>query len=503
MEFNTRKIIVFISIIVLSTICLQAYWNYKNYVANKERLTNEVQIAYDNSLETYFDETSKETFISLFSSDSTVQINDFIDKMKTESFFKKASNKKEFPDSLLNSSTKLSVAVKEIEKDSAKAQNRFLETKSIIRSIDIQRNPSITVLKGKKAFDSIGGLEHFPSKITISLTNDSIRYAMLDSIFKIELERKNIVLPDYNFDHFKKDSLLYSYPQNKKKSEVKVVPNSVYLKPNETITLNYNYPKELLIKRMSSELILSFLFSTGVIGCLYFLLYIIKKQKKTDEIKNDFINNITHEFKTPITTITSALEGMSKFNPENDITKNQKYISMSFDQLHKLEKMVEKILETATLNTNQLYLNKENILLIPFIKSILEKHQETTAKPILFTTEKDYLTVYGDSFYLENVISNLIDNAIKYGGDTITINCFCLNKQIVIDVMDNGNPIPKSEEKIVFEKFYRIPKGNLHDVKGYGIGLYYAKEIIEKHNGTLELLRTNETIFRITLPDEH
>ena len=75
MEFNTRKIIVFISIIVLSTICLQAYWNYKNYVANKERLTNEVQIAYDNSLETYFDETSKETFISLFSSDSTVQIS--------------------------------------------------------------------------------------------------------------------------------------------------------------------------------------------------------------------------------------------------------------------------------------------------------------------------------------------------------------------------------------------------------------------------------------------
>jgi two-component system phosphate regulon sensor histidine kinase PhoR len=92
------------------------------------------------------------------------------------------------------------------------------------------------------------------------------------------------------------------------------------------------------------------------------LLHIIKKQKKVDEIKNDFINNITHEFKTPITTISTALEGMSTFNPENDVEKNKKYIAMSFNQLHKLENMVERILETATLNDNKLQLNIEKIL---------------------------------------------------------------------------------------------------------------------------------------------
>jgi two-component system phosphate regulon sensor histidine kinase PhoR len=228
------------------------------------------------------------------------------------------------------------------------------------------------------------------------------------------------------------------------------------------------------------------------------LLFIIKKQKKVDEIKNDFINNITHEFKTPITTIATALEGMSTFNPENNLEKNKKYIAMSFNQLFKLENMVEKILETATLNAKELQLTLENINLIVFIKSIIEKHEDISKKQIAFEFEKEELYINADSFYLENAISNLIDNAIKYG----EINCFQRDKTTLIKVKDNGNSILKSQEKLIFEKFYRIPMGNIHDIKGYGIGLYFAKTIVEKHFGTIELTITNETIFKITLPND-
>ena len=228
----------------------------------------------------------------------------------------------------------------------------------------------------------------------------------------------------------------------------------------------------------------------------------IKKQKKIDEIKNDFINNITHEFKTPITTIGTALEGMSKFNPENDRIKNQKYIAMSFNQLHKLENMVEKILETATLNAKDLQLNKESINLVLFLESLVEKHLAITNKIIDCTFENDKMFIYGDVFYLENAFSNLLDNAIKYGGNKIQINCFTEKKMITIDIKDNGNSISESEARNIFEKFYRIPKGNIHDVKGYGIGLYYSKSIIEKHKGRLVLILSNNTTFRTQLPHE-
>lgn len=253
---------------------------------------------------------------------------------------------------------------------------------------------------------------------------------------------------------------------------------------------------------MGVELILSLLFSLAVVSCLFFLLIIIKKQKKIDEIKNDFINNITHEFKTPITTIGSALEGMSNFNPDNDLVKNKKYIDISFIQLQKLEKMVEKILETAILNVKEIKLNKEQINMVSFIKSITEKHLMTSNKSISFHFQDNVMFYNADPFYLENAISNLIDNAIKYGGDIIDVSCFNSEKLLIIEIKDNGNTITKADENQIFEKFYRIPKGNLHDVKGYGIGLYYTRTILEMHKGKIDLIRTNETNFRIALPNE-
>jgi signal transduction histidine kinase len=495
MKISIRKIFFFICIIIVATICLQVYWNYKNYISNKNRLSNEIQIAYDKSLEIYFNEESKNEMISFISDNKTLKSRDFIKSIVLDSVFKSLikTNKPK------KSKTSDTVFIESFEDNNMKVDTQIFIEDSKVNAFP--KNASIKVLRGKKAQDEIGGIEQFPNRFVITISSDSIKYKVVDSIFETELKRKNIRL-NYGFRHIKNDTLFNNFSTTKEKLSLNLKPKSSFFKPSETMLLDFNHSNSLLFQRMGSELLLSLIFLIAVISCLFFMLRIINKQKKIDEIKNDFINNITHEFKTPITTISTALEGMSNFNPTNDIEKNKKYISISINQLSKLESMVEKILETATLNTEELRLNREQLDLIPFISAIVEKHKTITDKEISLSNELNDLSFYGDAFYLENVFSNLIDNAIKYGGEIITITPLIANKNIIIDITDNGNTISKNEEKAVFDKFYRIPKGNVHDVKGYGIGLYFSKIIIEKHGGSITLIRTNETTFRITLPYE-
>jgi two-component system phosphate regulon sensor histidine kinase PhoR len=229
-------------------------------------------------------------------------------------------------------------------------------------------------------------------------------------------------------------------------------------------------------------------------------LRIINRQKRIDEIKNDLISNITHEFKTPITTISSAIEGIKNFNSVNDPKKTNRYLDIASQQLEKLANMVEKLLETASLESDNLKLSKEPLNIVQLLKTNVEKHLlNTSNKTIDFISNQKELILDVDAFHFENAISNLIDNALKYGGNQIEV-CLKLDKKMIeITVQDNGIEIDKNQHEKIFEKFYRIPKGNIHDVKGFGIGLYYSKKIIEKHQGTLELIVNSKNIFKITL----
>ncbi|RZK11004.1 MAG: HAMP domain-containing histidine kinase, partial [Flavobacterium sp.] len=205
----------------------------------------------------------------------------------------------------------------------------------------------------------------------------------------------------------------------------------------------------------------------------------------------------------PITTISSAIEGIRNFNDVDDKEKTNRYLNISGQQLKKLEIMVEKLLETASLDTNELVLNKENINIVELIKSNIEKHQMVASeKEIIFHSNLEQLDCKVDLFHFENAISNLIDNAIKYGGNYIRVNLSKKGNQTSITIEDDGLGIEKAQREKIFDKFYRIPKGNVHDVKGFGIGLFYSKKIIEKHGGTLELVpNIKTTIFKISFPD--
>ena len=212
-------------------------------------------------------------------------------------------------------------------------------------------------------------------------------------------------------------------------------------------------------------------------------------------------SNITHEFKTPLATINVALEGIERFNLNNDPEKSKKYADMSKKEVEKLTLMVEKLLETATLDSDQLELNTEEVDLNYILERITTIDIELLhGKTITFLSDEKDCLVSIDQFHFENALNNIIDNAIKYGGDFIKVFVNKTATEVNISIKDNGKSLTKQQASQIFEKFYRVPKGNTHNVKGFGIGLFYAKNIIEKHGGSISVDINNGVEFLIKLP---
>lgn len=259
-----------------------------------------------------------------------------------------------------------------------------------------------------------------------------------------------------------------------------------------------------MLREGLSGILISILLVLGVIACLFYLLQIIKNQRQLSEMKNDLISNITHEFKTPISTIGVAIESIKDFKGIDDKKRTNKYLNISKDQLGKLNTMVEKLLETATLDSDQLELHKEPQDIVVLLNdAIKELRMRATDENIKFNCSEDSLMATIDRFHIENAINNILDNALKYGGTEIEVSLSKKNNTVLIEISDNGNSLTKHSKDKIFEKFYRVSKGNTHDVKGFGIGLYYSKKIIDNHNGTLQLiLQPNQTTFKIMLPND-
>jgi two-component system phosphate regulon sensor histidine kinase PhoR len=476
---NTKKynfIIYIISVTIVATITVQFFWNYKNYQSNKQRIINEVQLSFDNAIEEYYSTIAKKDFFKLINAKKIKKTTRYITSSKKEEQL--FSNQKK---RLGQSTDSLYTIHKRINND--QVITNFFRARKLVDTLKLRTN-----LK----------------PILISFLEESIDYKRLDSLIQRQLLKKGIEIEN-SFYHIKNDSI---FKKTKDTLVAKIILNttakSTYTRNNEQFKLFYENPKLITLKRGFTGILLSFLLSFTIIFCLFFLLKIIKKQKELAFIKNDLISNITHEFKTPIATVNTAIEAITNFNTTNDKEKTKKYLNISSFQLAKLNQMVEKLLETATLDSEQLLLKKENVDIVAITEKIVNKFILLSSnKEINFTTNLKAIYVSIDVFHFENVLSNLIDNAIKYGGNQIEVNINSILNATQILVVDNGGSIDKKHQEMLFDKFYRVPKGNTHNVKGFGIGLYYCKQIIEKHKGKITLLvNKSETIFKIHLPNE-
>lgn len=250
--------------------------------------------------------------------------------------------------------------------------------------------------------------------------------------------------------------------------------------------------KSFILYRMLGWLCLSALFIIVTIFSYWYTVITLLRQKKLSEMKTDFVNNMTHEFKTPISTISLASEMLLRSNVYESAAKTKKYATIIFDENLRLEKQVEQVLQITILDKENTKINKRELDLHKIIRKLKEnfKLNITDRKGSIVTTlNATKFIISADRVHVINMISNLLDNAIKYSQSKPEIEISSKNykKGIVISILDKGMGISQEHQRQIFKKLYRVPTGNLHDVKGFGIGLYYTKTMMDAHGGTVKV----------------
>ncbi len=241
-----------------------------------------------------------------------------------------------------------------------------------------------------------------------------------------------------------------------------------------------------VLKQMTGILVASVLILVVLVAVFLYLIHVIRTQKSLDEMKSDFTNNMTHELKTPISVAYAANDALLNFPDEDSPEQRRKYLEISQSQLEHLSGLVEQILSMSMERRKGLVLHRDDINLAALVDDIVEKHRMKAEKDVTFTVDipSDF-TVNADRMHLSNILNNLIDNAVKYSGKKVSINIAAEGNRLTVS--DNGIGMSALDLKHIFEKFYRAHTGNLHDVKGYGLGLYYVHSIVEKHGWNISV----------------
>ena len=348
------------------------------------------------------------------------------------------------------------------------------------------------------------------------LTSNSFNYTLLDSLIVNKLMLNGVdIAPYVGVYDLTNDKFLYCNEEGMEKKlsqspyKYRFHPDGM-MSPNEYFILLQFPLSSLLLKENSTIYFVISLILIILILILFSLsLRALFRKEKLDEMKNDFINNMTHEIKTPIATISLACEMLQDPNIGNDPASNRTYIGIIGDENRRMRMLVETILQSSKMSSKNFQLNLKEIDLNATVESVAANFQLQIANrsgSLTCSLEAQPSTVIGDELHITNMIYNLIDNAIKYSPSQLEIAVSTRNEgsNIVLVVKDHGLGISKEDQKHIFERFYRVSTGNVHDVKGFGIGLSYVHQVVTLHKGTIAIDSTpgEGTAFTITLPRE-
>ncbi len=350
--------------------------------------------------------------------------------------------------------------------------------------------------------------------------NDEIQPFYLETLLKKEFYLQDIQ-QDFLFGIYDcfKDSIalsgLYVFDSDsifaKKSQKISsITPESLNMtKDGHYFTVYFPNLKLDKIEAASSFSPLIYLLIVVVFVVVFFAfsMGIIIRQKRLSEVKNDFINNMTHELKTPISTISLSSELLLRLEDNSDPDHMRKYASIIYKENKRLEKQVERVLNIAKLDKDKVNLNKESVSIYQILDDVKENfdfNQASGGGQFVIQKEMEPALIFADPVHLTNVLFNLVDNAVKYCkvSPQIQVNVKREKDGIRIDIQDNGIGIKKEDLRFIFDKFYRVPTGNIHDVKGFGLGLYYVKLILDAHHGKIDArsIPDKGTIFSLWLP---
>lgn len=235
-----------------------------------------------------------------------------------------------------------------------------------------------------------------------------------------------------------------------------------------------------ILHEMTGVIITTFILIVIFVLGFWYLLHTVVKLRRIEEMKDDFTNNMTHELKTPIAIAFSANDALLNFDTDNNQVKREAYLRIALKQLKKLGELVENILAVSMERRQTMKLHVEKFNIVPVVREIVDAQQTRGEKEIKLRLcpESGNIEVEADKAHFTNIMNNLIDNTIKYSGSSVEILIDCARNGI--SVKDNGIGISSKDLSHVFEKFYRVPHGNIQEVRGYGIGLYYVEQMVRK-----------------------
>jgi two-component system, OmpR family, phosphate regulon sensor histidine kinase PhoR len=335
----------------------------------------------------------------------------------------------------------------------------------------------------------------------------------LDSLISLELNVRGI---DTKFEvgiyKPEKDTMLLrtssTAPREiiKKGFAFRLFASDIFTSP-EYLIIYFPREQKYLLTELWGMLLISIILIIVIMYSFTYTIMTIFRQKRLSEMKNDFINNMTHEFKTPISTISLACEALSDAEIHKTSGLFSNYLNVIQEENNRLAGMSEKILQTAVIEKGQLKMKKERIdfhmIISDVIKNIRIQVEIKDGEIIKdFTAAQPFLE--GDKVHLTNLVYNLLDNANKYSPRRPVIRVRTENTAngIMLTIEDNGIGISKADQKKIFDKLYRVPTGNIHEVRGFGLGLSYVKAIVEEHKGKINIeSEVNKgSTFRIFLP---
>lgn len=304
--------------------------------------------------------------------------------------------------------------------------------------------------------------------------------AVMDSVLRNQLAHR-FIHPDFLCVEVVNgnDSVLCNNPKFKGESgldsfRVNINPDDgIYYKAYMTPLTRH------ILSQMLGVIITVFLLMAAFSMAFWYLFHTVSRLRTIEEMKDDFVSNMTHELKTPIAIAYSANDALLNYDTDNNPAKKEKYLTIANKQLKRLGELVENILAMSMERMKTMKLNPEEIRLQPFIEEIASAQRMRGDKGITINVNvSEDIAVEADKIHFANVLNNLIDNAIKYSGDSVMITITGDDKDI--SIADNGIGIPSKSIPYLFNKFYRVPHGNRQDVRGYGIGLYYVKSMVDK-----------------------
>jgi signal transduction histidine kinase len=374
--------------------------------------------------------------------------------------------------------TMVTITLPDSEKDLQKEDLTFRSYDSTEKNILIRSVKLIIRHTG----DSVGSQDRF-----IRMISNAPDTALLKNLFQ-----KKIGKPDTRFN------ILWITDSSRNKSDIR--RHVLYLKTNvfeKPINVEITHYQMVILKRISPQILfaLTLLILTG--AAFFFTWKSLKKQETLNTLRNDFISNISHELKTPVSTVSVALEALKNFDRLKDPDKSNEYLEIAFSEMKRLDQLISQVLNTSLLEDQHAYLKKEETDLANLIKEVLYSMHVRFAQNearVEFHSKPDSIMLNLDKLHVQGIILNLLDNSLKYCYDKpeIIINIEQKPESVVLTIGDNGPGIPEEYISKVFDKFFRVPKGDVHNIKGYGLGLSFAELVMKHHNGSISVRNKNE-----------